>query len=145
MSQHLICLPNPFVLPFGSRKELMQQNRDFPTQLHRIQSYPVGAVSNRTAYAQLETTSTKHGERKYLSVFTIHYNTGVCINLLLLYGYLSSLCNTLLNKKASNQPKHQHIQSMNLYFQNAMAMANASPRDVETTRLTTAPIRHCTK
>ena len=36
---------------------------------------PVGAVSPRTASAQLETAPTKHGERKCLSVFRIHYNS----------------------------------------------------------------------
>ena len=35
---------------------------------------PVGAVSNRTASAQLETAPTKHGERKCLFIFRIHYN-----------------------------------------------------------------------
>ena len=34
---------------------------------------PVGAVSNRTASAQLETAPTKHGERKCLFIFMIHY------------------------------------------------------------------------
>ncbi len=34
----------------------------------------VGAVFNRTVSAQLETAPTKHGERKCLSVFRIHYN-----------------------------------------------------------------------
>ena len=35
---------------------------------------PVGAASNRTASAQLETAPTKHGERKRLFIFIIHYN-----------------------------------------------------------------------
>ena len=35
---------------------------------------PVGAVGNPTASAQLETAPTKHRERKYLFIFSIHYN-----------------------------------------------------------------------
>ncbi len=35
---------------------------------------PVGAVSHRTASAQLETAPTKHREQKCLSVFRIHYS-----------------------------------------------------------------------
>ena len=34
---------------------------------------PVGAVSNRTASAQLETAPTKHGEQKCLFIFMIHH------------------------------------------------------------------------
>ena len=35
---------------------------------------PVGAVSNRTASAQLETAPTQYGGRKCLFIFRIHYN-----------------------------------------------------------------------
>ena len=35
---------------------------------------PVGAVSNRTASAQLETAPTKHGGRKCLFIFIIHHS-----------------------------------------------------------------------
>ena len=38
---------------------------------------PVGAVSNRTASAQLETVPTKHGERKCLFIFWIHYKSTI--------------------------------------------------------------------
>ena len=38
---------------------------------------PVGAVSNRTASAQLETAPTKHGERKCLFILRIHHSSPV--------------------------------------------------------------------